>query len=313
MRVAFAGTPEFAAVALEAILAAGFDVPLVLTQPDRPAGRGMALQPSPVKKLAEAHGLPVFQPLTLKDADAQARVAAAGADVMVVAAYGLILPQAVLDLPRLGCINIHASLLPRWRGAAPIHRAILAGDGETGVCIMQMEAGLDTGPVLARAALPIAGDDNTSRLHDKLAALGARLAVETLGHLTAGALPAEPQPEAGVTYAAKLAKSEAPLDFARPSADLQRQVRAFDPFPGSTAELAGATLKVWGARDVEMAEAGGPGTVLSVSKDGILVACGEGGLLLTELQKPGGKRLPAEQFLAGFRIAAGDRFVLPQA
>lgn len=313
MRVAFAGTPEFAAVALEAILAAGFDVPLVLTQPDRPAGRGLALQPSPVKKLAEAHGLPVFQPLTLKDADAQARVAAAGADVMVVAAYGLILPQAVLDLPRLGCINIHASLLPRWRGAAPIHRAILAGDDETGVCIMQMEAGLDTGPVLARAALPIAGDDNASRLHGKLAALGARLAVETLGRLTAGPLPAEPQPEAGVTYAAKLAKSEAPLDFARPAADLQRQVRAFDPFPGSTAELAGAPLKVWGARNVEMAEAAIPGTVLSAGKDGILVACGEGGLLLTELQKPGGKRLPAEQFLAGFRIAAGDCFALPQA
>lgn len=313
MRVAFAGTPEFAAIALEAILAAGFDVPLVLTQPDRPAGRGMVLQPSPVKKLAEAHGLPVFQPLTLKDADAQARVAAAGADVMVVAAYGLILPQAVLDLPRRGCINIHASLLPRWRGAAPIHRAILAGDGETGVCIMQMEAGLDTGPVLARAALPIAGDDNASRLHDKLAALGARLAVETLRRLASGPLPAEPQPEAGVTYAAKLAKSEAPLDFNRPASDLQRQVRAFDPFPGSNAELAGALLKVWDARVVEMAEAGIPGTVLSAGKDGILVACGEGALLLTELQKPGGKRLPAEQFLAGFRIAAGDRFALPQA
>ncbi|MCH2218717.1 MAG: methionyl-tRNA formyltransferase, partial [Dechloromonas sp.] len=200
MKLIFAGTPEFAAQALSAIVAAGHDVALVLTQPDRPAGRGMSLQPSAVKKVALEHGIEVFQPLTLKDAEAQARVAAVGAEVMVVAAYGLILPQAVLDMPRFGCINIHASLLPRWRGAAPIQRALLAGDSETGVCIMQMEAGLDTGPVLLRAAFPIAANDTTATLHDRLAGLGASLCVEALGKLP---LPAEPQPAAGVTYAHK--------------------------------------------------------------------------------------------------------------
>ncbi|QEL63496.1 methionyl-tRNA formyltransferase [Oryzomicrobium terrae] len=311
MRVVFAGTPEFAAAALEAIVAAGFEVPLVLTQPDRPAGRGMALQPSPVKTLAETHGLPVFQPVSLRDEAAQARIAAAAPDIMVVAAYGLILPQAVLDLPRLGCINIHASLLPRWRGAAPIHRAILAGDAETGICIMQMEAGLDTGPVLARAVLPIGEDDSAGRLHDRLAALGAELVVTTLGKLRAGPLPATPQPEAGVTYAAKLARSEAPLDFTKPAAALLRQVRAFDPFPGSTAEVGGVLVKVWDAQVRPVR--GEPGEVLAADRNGILVACGEQGLLLTELQKPGGKRLPAGQFLAGFRMVPGDRFALPRA
>jgi methionyl-tRNA formyltransferase len=226
MRVIFAGTPEFAARALEAIAAAGNDVPLVLTQPDRPAGRGMAMQPSAVKKAALARGLEVFQPPTLRDEASRARIAAVGADVMVVAAYGLILPQAVLDLPRFGCINIHASLLPRWRGAAPIQRALLAGDTETGVCIMQMEAGLDTGPVLMREALPIAPDDSTGSLHDRLADLGARLAVAALSGLP---LPAQPQPAEGVTYAHKIEKAESLIDWSRPAADIDRQVRAFSP------------------------------------------------------------------------------------
>ncbi|HET7774752.1 MAG TPA: methionyl-tRNA formyltransferase, partial [Azospira sp.] len=232
MKIVFAGTPEFAAQALGALYAAGHEIPLVLTQPDRPAGRGMALQASPVKQLALAQGSEVFQPLTLKETEAQEKLRQVAPDVMVVAAYGLILPQVVLDIPRQGCLNIHASLLPRWRGAAPIHRAILAGDAETGVCIMQMEAGLDTGPVLLSRNLPIDDRDTAQTLHDKLATLGAEAIVEALGCLP---LPAQPQPTAGVTYAAKLEKSESPLDWRRTAAELDRQVRAFTPFPGSTA------------------------------------------------------------------------------
>jgi len=312
MKVIFAGTPEFAAVALRAILAAGHEVPLVLTQPDRPAGRGMALHASPVKVEALAAGIEVFQPPTLKDAAAQAHIRAVGADVMVVAAYGLILPQAALDLPRLGCLNIHASLLPRWRGAAPIQRAILAGDEETGVCIMQMEAGLDTGPVLHSEALPIAGDDTAATLHDKLATLGGRLIVEALARLP---LAPAAQPAAGVTYAAKIDKAEAPLDWRLPAAQLARQVRAFNPFPGATASLDGGTIKVWQA--AALADGGAPdlapGLVLAADKHGIVVACGSGALRLIELQKAGGKRLPAGQFLAGTPLAAGSRFALPAA
>ena len=303
MKVIFAGTPEFAAVALRAIAAAGHDIPLVLTQPDRPAGRGMALQASPVKRLAQELGIEVFQPTTLRDADAQARIREVGADVMVVAAYGLILPQAVLDLPRFGCINIHASLLPRWRGAAPIQRAILAGDGETGVCIMQMEAGLDTGPVLLRGALPIGAEDTAGKIHDRLAALGGQLVVDCLARLP---LPAEPQPEQGVTYAAKLEKAEAAIDWRRPALEVDRLVRAFNPFPGAQATLNGVGIKIWRVRPVD--GRGEPGEILAAGKDGIAVACGEGALLVTELQKAGGKRLPASQFLAGNALAKGERF-----
>ncbi len=306
MKLIFAGTPEFAAQALSAIVAAGHDVALVLTQPDRPAGRGMSLQPSAVKKVALEHGIKVFQPLTLKDAEAQARVAAVGAEVMVVAAYGLILPQAVLDMPRFGCINIHASLLPRWRGAAPIQRALLAGDSETGVCIMQMEAGLDTGPVLLRAAFPIAANDTTATLHDRLAGLGASLCVEALGKLP---LPAEPQPAAGVTYAHKIEKAEAQIDWTRPAAELDRHIRAFNPFPGAQALFAGQTVKLWQARPV--AGSGRAGCILSVDKREVIVACGEGALAVSELQKAGGKRLPVQQFLAGHPLKEGDRFDLP--
>lgn len=305
MRLIFAGTPEFAAQALQAIIAAGHEVALVLTQPDRPAGRGMALQPSPVKQLALAHGIEVFQPLSLRDAEASARIAGVGAEVMVVAAYGLILPQAVLDLPRFGCVNIHASLLPRWRGAAPIQRALLAGDAETGVCIMQMEAGLDTGPVLLRGAFPIAPDDTTASLHDRLAELGGRLIVEALAGLP---LPAEPQAEAGITYAHKIEKAEALIDWKKSAVELDRHIRAFNPFPGAQARFAGQTVKLWAAKPV--AVSGETGRILAVDRSCIVVACGTGALAVTELQKAGGKRLPVQQFLAGHPLSVGDCFDL---
>ncbi len=306
MKLIFAGTPEFAAQALSAIVAAGHEVALVLTQPDRPAGRGMALQPSAVKKVALAHGIEIFQPLTLKDAEAQAKIAAVGAEVMVVAAYGLILPQAVLDMPRFGCINIHASLLPRWRGAAPIQRALLAGDAETGVCIMQMEAGLDTGPVLLRGAFPIEATDTTASLHDRLAGLGARLCVEALGKLP---LPAEAQPAEGVTYAHKIEKAEAVIDWTKPAIELDRHIRAFNPFPGAQAVFGGQTVKLWQASPV--AGSGPVGSVLAVDKKQIVIACGAGALAVSELQKAGGKRLPVQQFLAGHPLKVGDRFDIP--
>lgn len=311
MRIVFAGTPEFAAQALAAILAAGESVPLVLTQPDRPSGRGMALKASPVKQLALEHGLQVHQPASLKSAESRQPIIDASPDVMVVAAYGLILPQAALDIPRLGCINIHASLLPRWRGAAPIPRAILAGDAETGVTLMRMEAGLDTGPMLLKERLPITDADRAATLHDKLAALGARLIVEALPRLARGELPGEPQPAEGVTYAAKLEKSEAVLDWRQPAVVLARAVRAFDPFPGTLARIEGQTIKVWRAEPAP--GAGEPGTVLAADADGILVACGEGALRLVELQKSGGKRLQAAAFLHGFALKPGQRFALATA
>ncbi|MCK9282981.1 MAG: methionyl-tRNA formyltransferase [Rhodocyclaceae bacterium] len=303
MKVIFAGTPEFAATALEAILAAGHQVPLVLTQPDRPSGRGQKLQPSAVKRVALAHGIPLHQPERLKDPTTHRPIADAAADVMVVAAYGLILPQAVLDLPRHGCLNIHASLLPRWRGAAPIQRAIEAGDVETGITIMQMEAGLDTGPMLLREALPIA-DDTAASLHDKLAAQGARLIAEALERLTE--LVAEPQPAAGVTYAQKIDKSEARIDWRLPALQLERRIRAFNPFPGAVAEFRQQLVKIW--RAVPAPGCGRPGAVLAVDNDGILVACGDGALRLVTLQKPGSRSLSAADFLRGFAIAAGDTF-----
>ena len=306
LRVAFAGTPEFAAQALDSILKAGYAVPLVLTQPDRPAGRGMKLSPSAVKQLALAHGIEVDQPEKLRTDAQRARLADCAPDVLVVAAYGLILPKAVLELPRLGCINIHASLLPRWRGAAPIHRAIEAGDAETGITIMQMDEGLDTGPMLLRRALPIAADDTTASLHDRLAALGGDCIVEALAALQCGQLSPTPQPAEGVTYAAKIGRAEADIDWSRPAAEIERAMRAFDPFPGAVSTLRDTAVKCWKAQVV--AGEGEPGRVLAVEADGIVVACGRDALRCTVLQRPGSKRLPAGEFLRGFPVSAGERF-----
>ncbi|GAB3768089.1 methionyl-tRNA formyltransferase [Ramlibacter monticola] len=317
MRVIFAGTPEFARVALERLHAAGFVIPLVLTQPDRPAGRGMKLQPSPVKQFALEHGIAVAQPRSLRldgkypedAAAARAALLEAGADVMVVAAYGLILPQWVLDLPRLGCLNIHASLLPRWRGAAPIHRAIEAGDAETGVTIMQMDAGLDTGDMLVDERIAIAPEDTTATLHDKVAALGGRLIVEALELAACGGLKPVKQPAEGVTYAHKIEKAEAAIDWSQPAEALARRIRAFDPFPGATAQVGGETVKFWKARALPGRGSVEPGTIVSVDAAGIGVACGdEGRLEVTELQRAGGRRLPASEFLRGFPLQAGQRF-----
>lgn len=306
MRVAFAGTPEFAARALEAIIRAGHAVPLVLTQPDRPSGRGMKLTPGAVKEVALAHGLPLVQPLNLMTEGARAPLAAAEPDVLVVAAYGLILPPAVLDLPRRGCINIHASLLPRWRGAAPIQRSIAAGDTQTGITIMQMDAGLDTGPMLLQQALTIETDDTAASLHDKLARLGADSIVAALARLETGDLRATPQPDHGATYAAKLGKTEAELNVQQPAEVLERLVRAFNPFPGAFLRFGDASVKIWRAAVVRAS--GQPGEVLASSPSGIVVACGEGALAFLELQKPGGKRLSAREFLAGFPVPVGSQF-----
>ncbi|MDO9273026.1 MAG: methionyl-tRNA formyltransferase [Rugosibacter sp.] len=295
MRVIFAGTPDFAAQALAAILAAGHDVPLVLTQPDRPAGRGMKLQPSAVKQLALAHNLPVFQPERLKDPTTHEPIHAAQADVMVVAAYGLILPQAVLDMPRYGCLNIHASLLPRWRGAAPIQRAIEAGDIETGVTIMQMDAGLDTGAMLLAEPLKVGAAETAGELHDRLAALGARLIVTALA--LRDALTPVAQPTTGTTYAAKISKAEAQLDWAEPADVLARKIRAFNPFPGATLTLAGEPVKIWRAEAVT--GSGNPGQILAADTEGIVIATSHGALRLTELQKPGGRRVTSAEFLRG--------------
>ena len=302
MRVAFAGTPEFAQVALARLHAAGFTIPLVLTQPDRPAGRGMKLQASAVKAFATRHGLPLVQPRSLRldgkfpsDADAaREQLTQARPDVLVVAAYGLILPQWVLALPRLGCVNIHASLLPRWRGAAPIHRAIEAGDSHTGITIMQMDAGLDTGDMLLVESLAISSTDTTGSLHDRLAPLGGRLIVEALELAACGGLVRTPQPAEGVTYAHKIEKAEAAIDWALPATLIERRIRAFDPFPGTTAMLAGETVKLWCARVVPLA--GKPGEIVARDAEGFSVACGEDALHVLELQRPGGKRIPAGRF-----------------
>jgi methionyl-tRNA formyltransferase len=305
MRIVFAGTPDFAVPALEAVAAAQ-QVALVLTRPDRPAGRGLTATASPVKQAAACLGLPVLQPATLKRPDVQGELRALAPDALVVAAYGLILPQAVLDIPRLGAINIHASLLPRWRGAAPIQRALLAGDRVTGISIMRMEAGLDTGPVLLREAVAIGPDHTAGTLHDRLAALGAQLVVAALDGLARGTIAATPQPAEGATYAAKLAKHEARIDWTRSAAELERQVRAFNPFPGATARLRGTEIKIWRAAVAEAA--GEPGAVLALDPAALVVACGRGALRLEELQRAGGKRLPAREFLRGFALGAGERF-----
>jgi methionyl-tRNA formyltransferase len=315
MRIVFAGTPEFAQQALAALHAAGVDIALVLTQPDRPAGRGLKLQASPVKTFALQQGLAFAQPRSLRldgkypeDAlAAQQALQTARADAMVVAAYGLILPPWVLELPRLGCLNIHASLLPRWRGAAPIHRAIEAGDTQTGVTIMQMDAGLDTGDMLLAQALPIGARETTASLHDRLAELGARLIVSTLQQAARGTLQATPQPAEGVTYARKIDKAEAVLDWREPAAVLERRIRAFQPAPGASSVLHGTPIKIWQAQLLPDAAAA-PGVVLQSGEQGVDVATGQGVLRLQVLQKPGGKPLQAAEFLRGFPIDAGQVF-----
>ncbi len=310
LRLIFAGTPEFAASALAAIVQAGHDVALVLTRVDQPGGRGQALRESPVKRLARQLGLALEQPRTLRDPALQRRLREIDADAMVVAAYGAILPREVLEIPRRGCLNIHASLLPRWRGAAPIQRSIEAGDRETGITIMQMDEGLDTGPMLRIEREPIRPDDTGGSLHDRLATLGAHAIVATLGALESGVLRAQPQPAQGVTYAHKLTRADVPIDWRLPGARIVDRVRAFDPVPGSVATLAGpppVALKIWRARAVT-APPSEPGVVLEASGR-LLVGCGDGALELLELQKPGGRRLPVGEFLRGFPVAVGARFV----
>jgi len=289
MRIVFAGTPEFAAQHLQALLDANRQVVAVYTQPDRPAGRGQKLMPSPVKQLALQHGIAVYQPQTLRDPAAQAELAGLQADLMVVVAYGLILPQAVLDMPRLGCINSHASLLPRWRGAAPIQRAVEAGDAESGVTVMQMEAGLDTGPMLLKVSTPITADDTGGSLHDRLAELGSRAVVEAVTALEAGSLKGEVQDDNLATYARKLNKDEARLDWSRPAIELERLIRAFHPWPICHSSLDEAAVKIHAARLAD--GQGAPGQIIGAGKDGLQVACGVGSLLITRLQLPGGKPL----------------------
>ena len=321
MRLVFAGTPAFARVALDQLHATGHEVTLVLTQPDRPAGRGMALQSSPVKLAAVSHGIALAQPRSLRldgkypEDAAAARLAleAANADVMVVAAYGLILPQWVLTLPRFGCLNIHASLLPRWRGAAPIHRAIEAGDAETGITIMQMDAGLDTGDMLLTGRVPIGALETTASLHDTLAELGGGLIVQALALAERGALQPARQPEAGVSYAHKIEKAEALIDWSQAADVIGRRLRAFDPFPGAQTRFNGETLKLWRYEldSCLSTENVGYGTILSIDASGVRVACGKGVLRLTELQRAGGKRLPAADFLRGFTLTPGMTFDKP--
>ena len=307
MRIAFAGTPAFAAAALQALVDARFDVALVLTQPDRPAGRGLRQSPSAVKQLALHHGLTIAQPPTLRSEETLVQLRASAAQALVVAAYGLILPATVLDLFPAGCINIHASLLPRWRGAAPIQRAILAGDGETGISIMRMERGLDTGPVYLARIIPILPEDSAGSLHDRLAALGARCIVEALPQIERGMIAPVPQPTGGITYAHKIAKTEAAIDWQREAVEVDRQVRAFNPFPGAFSLLGGEPVKIWRACAGVHGQ-GIPGEILHFGADGIDVACGRGILKITELQKAGGKRLSATQFLRGSPLARGERF-----
>lgn len=302
MKIVFAGTPVYAATALQALLDAGHDLRLVLTQPDRPAGRGLKPQASAVKQLAGQRNVRILQPTTLRDPDVAGEISAAAAEVIVVAAYGLLFPESLLKLPPLGCINIHASLLPRWRGAAPIQHAVLAGDTQTGVTIMQMEKGLDTGPILLQESTPIDGSDTAGTLHDKLARIGARLIVRALIDRPAP----RPQDPALATYAPRIGKLEPEIDWTRPAVEVARQVRAFNPSPGAYTRRGGDILKIWTA-SVEPTVQGPPGSVCSAAADGILIACGSGALRVMELQRSGARRLAAAPFLAGSKLEPGMR------
>ena len=314
IRVGFAGTPPFAAAALDAIEDAGFRVPLVLTRPDRPRGRGLKVFPSAVKALARQRGLAIMEPPTLTTPESRAALLAMPLDVLVVAAYGLLLPPEILRWPVHGCINIHASLLPRWRGAAPIERAILEGDAETGISLMQMDEGLDTGPVIERVRVPIAPTETGGSLTGRLAATGAAAIVAALVRLRdVGELPSSPQPASGVTYAPKIANAEARIDWKDAAQRLARRIRAFDPAPGATASLAGAPMKLWRAEaEASSGIEARPGVVLAAGAEGIIVACGQGALRVIELQPAGGRRMAAAAFLAGHSLARGDAFDAPK-
>jgi len=308
VKIIFAGTPHFAAQALLALLESKYEIVAVLTQPDRPAGRGMQLKPSPVKQLALQYDLTVIQPKSLKNAEIQQQLANYQADVMIVAAYGLILPQAVLDTPSFGCLNIHASLLPRWRGAAPIQRAILAGDEQTGITIMQMDAGLDTGNMLLEKSCLITTQDTADSLHDKLSSLGAEAIVEVLPLLAQGKLNPVQQDDMLTSYAAKLSKDEAQLDWTLSATEIHRAVRGYNPFPGASSNINDTPIKIWQA-SVHTGMSGKPGEVLLIEKDVLVVACGIDALRLEKLQRPNAKALPIAQFLQGFQIKTGDCFV----
>jgi methionyl-tRNA formyltransferase len=310
LRLLFAGTPDFAVRILDALVATRHRLVAVLCRPDQPAGRGHQVNEPAVKRRARSLGLPILQPPSLKDHATQAAIAELKADLMVVAAYGLILPQAVLQMPRLGCVNVHASLLPRWRGAAPIQRAIEAGDRQTGITIMQMDAGLDTGPMLLTRALPIGEAETGGQLHDRLAALGAQLIVEAIDQRALGRLQPHPQPLEGVCHAARIERNDEWLDWARAATDLANRIRAFDPVPGTRTRLLREPellLKVWSARAVEIEHAAPPGTVLAAGAGQLRVACGRGALDLLELQRPGGRRQPVEDWLRGFAVVSGER------
>lgn len=308
MRIIFAGTPIFAATALDALLKADHEIVLVLTQPDRPAGRGMKTAASAVKLLAQQQDLALLQPLTLKSAEIEMQLLALSADVMIVAAYGLILPEAVLKIPRLGCLNIHASLLPRWRGAAPIQRAILAGDHETGIAIMQMDAGLDTGAILLKRSIAITPDDTTQSLHDKLGLLGAQSIVQALVLQQQGKLVSTVQDETLACYAAKIKKTEAEIDWQQSAEQIDRVVRTFNPNPGAYTYFRDIILKIWQAKVVVGRAAGKPGEIISVDREGITVACGSNMLQVETVQKPGGKKLSCADFLAGNNLQPGENF-----
>ncbi|UEM02957.1 methionyl-tRNA formyltransferase [Skermanella rosea] len=308
LRIAFMGTPEFAAVGLRALIDAGHEIACVYSQPPRPAGRGHQMQRSPVHVLAEERGIPVRTPKSLRNVEAQADFAALDLDCAVVAAYGLILPQPILDAPRLGCLNIHASLLPRWRGAAPIHRALLAGDSETGVTIMRMDAGLDTGPMLLKGTVPITERTTAVKLHDALAVLGADLIVKALDGVAAGSLTPVPQPEVGVTYAAKLTREDGRLDWSRPAAETERQVRALNPWPGVWFDLGKERIKVLGAEAAGNPSGAAPGTLLD---DRLTVACTEGAVRLTRVQRPGKAAVDGDAFLRGFQLPVGTVLTAP--
>ncbi|HET9448525.1 MAG TPA: methionyl-tRNA formyltransferase [Steroidobacteraceae bacterium] len=302
MSIVFAGTPEFAVPALEALLGSSHRVVAVYTQPDRPAGRGQQLAASAVKQCAVRHGLPVEQPVTLREPAAVEQLKRYSADAMIVAAYGLLLPQSILQTPRLGCINIHASLLPRWRGAAPIQRAIAAGDAQSGVTIMQMEAGLDTGPILLTRSVSIDARETAASLHDRLASLGAQALLDALDAIAQGAATPRPQPAEGVTYAAKIRKEEAAIDWSRPAADIDRQIRAFDPWPVAETRWNGQQLRVWQALPIDSPATAAPGKVLGTSAAGIDVGTGNGVLRLTRVQSAGRKAMSAADFLKAHRL-----------